>query len=122
MGKIFYAVGAYSYNCCLIAIIFNLNVVIWHPKLSNSKILQLDLEQPQLPVFDYDDNTKFTDDDDFEADGDDEIDDDINDSDIDENSDSYIDLYSVDPAWARPNWSRGVWARVTSLMARIRRA
>ena len=45
--------------------------------IQNSKNLQLDL--PQLPVFDYDDNTEFTDDDDddFEGDGNDEIDDDI---------------------------------------------
>jgi len=50
---------------------------------SSPSHLQLDL--PQLPVFDYDDNTEFTDDGDFEGDGDDEIDDDINDSDIDEN-------------------------------------
>ena len=51
--------------------------------IRNSRNLQLDL--PQLPVFDYDDKTEFTDDGDFEGDGDDEIDDDINDSDIDEN-------------------------------------
>jgi len=43
----------------------------------------------QLPVFDYDDNTEFTDHDDFEGVGDDEIDDDINASDIDENSGEY---------------------------------
>ena len=39
-------------------------------------------------VFDYDDNTEFTDDD-FEGDGDDEIDDYINDSDVDDNSGEY---------------------------------
>ena len=55
-----------------IAIIFNLNVVIWY--IRNSKNLGLQLDLPQLPVFNYDDNTEFTDDDDdFEGDGDDEI-------------------------------------------------
>ena len=47
--------------------------------IRNSKNFQLDL--PQLPVFDYDDNTG--------GDGDDEVDDDINDSDISENSGEY---------------------------------
>jgi len=45
-------------------------------------------EFTEFSLFDYDENTEFTDDD-FEGDGYDEIDDEITDSDIDENSGEY---------------------------------
>ena len=69
---------AYCRQICHVAIIFNLIL---------KRVKTYNLTYHDLPVglFDFDDNTEFTDDD-SEGDGIDEIDDDINDSDIDENS------------------------------------